>query len=61
MRRIAHKENLAIAFTTHQPNHALAIADHVLLMLDETCTILGPVDAVMTDDNLEALYGIPVR
>ncbi|WP_271895126.1 ABC transporter ATP-binding protein [Candidatus Phyllobacterium onerii] len=61
MRDLASAKHLALAFTTHQPNHALAVADHVLLMLDETRTILGPVDEVMTDQNLEALYGIPVR
>ena len=61
MRDVAATQALAVAFTTHQPNHALAIADHVLMMLDETRAILGPVDAVMTDDNLAALYGIPVR
>lgn len=61
MRNLAAAQNLAIAFTTHQPNHALAIADHVLMMLDDTKTIFGPVDEVMTEANLEALYGIPVR
>lgn len=61
MRDVAVKQNLAVAFTTHQPNHALAIADHVLMMIGETQAILGPVDQAMTDDNLQALYGIPVR
>jgi iron complex transport system ATP-binding protein len=58
---VAKKGNLAIAFTTHQPNHALAIAGAVLLMLDAARTVLGSVNSVMTDDNLEALYGTPVR
>jgi iron complex transport system ATP-binding protein len=61
MQDVARKQALAVAFTTHQPNHALAIADYVLIMLDETKVILGPVDEVMTDDNLTALYGISVR
>lgn len=61
MRDVAIKRDLAVAFTTHQPNHALAIADHVLMMLDETKAVLGPVEEVMTGDNLQALYGIRVR
>ena len=59
--RLADREGLAIAFTTHQPNHALAVADKVLLMLDQARTVFGTADDVMTETNLEALYGIPVR
>ncbi len=58
---LAVREKLAIAFTTHQPNHAVAVADKVLLMLDRARTIFGATDEVMTEANLEALYGIPVR
>ena len=57
---LADREALAIAFTTHQPNHAVAIADRVLLMLPEARMILGAVDDAMTETNLEALYGITV-
>lgn len=58
---LADRQGLAIAFTTHQPNHAVAIADKVLLMLDQARTVFGTIDDVMTEENLEALYGIPVR
>nr|WP_204326838.1 ABC transporter ATP-binding protein [Rhizobium lusitanum] len=58
---LADREGLAVAFTTHQPNHALAVADKVLLMLDQARAVFGATDEVMTEDNLEALYGIPVR
>ncbi|MBZ5763075.1 ABC transporter ATP-binding protein [Rhizobium sp. VS19-DR104.2] len=61
MRGVAQSQNLAVAFTTHQPNHALAIADHVLMLFDETEAALGPVGNLMTDENLSALYGIPIR
>ncbi|MCO5149550.1 MULTISPECIES: ABC transporter ATP-binding protein [unclassified Shinella] len=59
--RLADSQKLAIAFTTHQPNHATAIADKVLLMLPETQTLFGPTTTVMTEASLEALYGVPVR
>lgn len=58
---LADREKFAIAFTTHQPNHAVTVADKVLLMLPEATTIFGPTGAVLTETNLEALYGIPVR
>lgn len=59
--RLVDSQKLAIAFTTHQPNHATAIADKVLLMLPDTQTLFGPTVAVMTESSLEALYGVPVR
>ncbi|MGG6894289.1 ABC transporter ATP-binding protein [Rhizobium sp. BR 315] len=58
---LADREGLAIAFTTHQPNHAVAVADKVLLMLDQAKAVFGSTDDVMTEANLEALYGVPVR
>ncbi|AYG62585.1 ABC transporter ATP-binding protein [Rhizobium jaguaris] len=58
---LADQKKLAIAFTTHQPNHAVAVADKVLLMLPQAKTIFGATGKVMTEANLEALYGIPVR
>ncbi|SEQ22312.1 iron complex transport system ATP-binding protein [Faunimonas pinastri] len=54
-------EGLAVAFTTHQPNHALAIADQVLLMPELGLALVGGADAVMTEANLQTLYGLPVR
>lgn len=59
--RLADGQKLAIAFTTHQPNHAAAIADKILLMLPDTQTLFGSTDEVMTEVSLEALYGVPVR
>lgn len=58
---LADRQALAIAFTTHQPNHAVAVADKVLLMLDQAQAVFGATAEVMTEVNLEALYGIPVR
>lgn len=59
--RLADGQQLAIAFTTHQPNHATAVADKVLLMLPETQTLFGPTGTVMAEASLDALYGVPVR
>lgn len=51
----------AIVFTTHDPNHALAIADTALLMMPGTTAIKGPVADVVTPGNLEELYHVPMR
>lgn len=59
--RLADGQKLAIAFTTHQPNHATAVADKVLLMLPDTRTLFGPTGTAMTEASLDALYGVPVR
>ncbi|GES41521.1 iron complex transport system ATP-binding protein [Rhizobium sp. ERR 922] len=58
---LADRQGLAIVFTTHQPNHAVAVADKVLLMLDQARTVFGATDDVMTEDNLELLYGLAIR
>ncbi|MDE1991477.1 MAG: ABC transporter ATP-binding protein [Rhizobiaceae bacterium] len=58
---LADRQKLAIAFTTHQPNHAVIVADKVLLMLPQAKTIFGRSEDVMTEANLEALYGVPVQ
>ncbi|WP_297112932.1 ABC transporter ATP-binding protein [uncultured Devosia sp.] len=51
----------AIVFTTHDPNHALAIADTALLMLPDAHALKGPVHEVVTPEHLERLYGVPMR
>lgn len=60
LRRLAD-DGLAVVFTTHQPNHALAIADRALLMLPSAPAAFGDSRAILTDDHLAALYGLPVR
>lgn len=59
--RLADTQRLAIAFTTHQPNHALAVADKALLMLDDGRSLFGATQTVMTETALGGLYGIPVQ
>jgi iron complex transport system ATP-binding protein len=60
IRRLAD-DKLAIVFTTHQPNHALAVADSVLLMPPEAPAAFGPCRDVLTDTRLAQLYGLPVQ
>jgi iron complex transport system ATP-binding protein len=50
----------AILFTTHDPNHALAVADRALMMMPEGQAVLGPVTDVLNETNLTRLYGVPM-
>lgn len=49
-----------VLFTTHDPNHAMRAADRVYLLRDGARIGDGATGAVLTRDQLEALYGAPV-
>jgi iron complex transport system ATP-binding protein len=51
----------AILFSTHLPTHALEVADEALLLMGPEDQRQGPVDTVMSESNLSALYGTPLR
>ena len=61
IKRLADEDGLTIIFTTHQPHHAQAVADQVLLMLDGKRYLCGPEREVLTEPNLEKLYGVPLK
>jgi iron complex transport system ATP-binding protein len=61
MRRLAVDRGLAILFTTHDPDHALAVADTALLLLEQADHVFGAVDDTLSETNLSRLYGIEVR
>jgi iron complex transport system ATP-binding protein len=50
-----------VLFTTHDPNQALRLADRAFLLRAGTRVTDGPVSTVLTQENLEALYGAPVQ
>lgn len=59
--RLSHENGLTVVFTTHSPQQALAVADDALLMLGGTQFAFGPVDEVLTEENLQALYEVPLK
>ncbi len=59
--RLSRQDGLTVIFTTHHPHHALAVADHCLLMLGACDYLYGPRDEVLTEDNLDRLYGVPLK
>ena len=54
-------QGLAIAMSTHRPDHALVYASRVALMRDGHFLAIGPPSEVMSEASLRELYGIEVR
>jgi iron complex transport system ATP-binding protein len=61
IRRLSGEDGLTVVLTTHHPHHALAVADHALLMLGEAEHTCGAAADVLNEANLLALYGLPLR
>lgn len=55
------ESGIAVLLCTHDPDHALQIADRALLLREGKVLAQGPTEKVLTGENLSALYGIPVR
>ncbi|EHS54103.1 ABC transporter related protein [Rhizobium sp. PDO1-076] len=55
------RRDKAILFTTHDPNHALASSDDVLLMMPGGHEVHGTVAEMIQPDLLSELYGVPMR
>jgi iron complex transport system ATP-binding protein len=52
---------IAVLLCSHDPGHALEVADEVLLLRDGKTFARGAPSDVVTDANLSHLYGIEVR
>jgi iron complex transport system ATP-binding protein len=57
--RLSH-EGLGIVLSTHDPDHAFSIADHVLLLCDGRIIAGGTPGSVLTPDRLLKVYGVRV-
>lgn len=51
----------AILFTTHDPNHALVVADDVVMMMPGGAVVQGAVTQMITPDLKAELYGVPMN
>ena len=52
---------IAVLLCTHDPDHALRVADRALLLRSGQALALGAAQEVLTAANLSALYGIAVN
>ncbi|MGO4126743.1 ABC transporter ATP-binding protein [Inquilinus sp. YAF38] len=53
-------DGLAVLVSTHEPEHAFAVADRVAVLGAGSGFETGPVDTVLTPDRLTRLYGVPL-
>lgn len=58
---LKQKSSASIVFTTHQPNHALAVADRTLILKDDLSYVYGPSAEVLNEGNLNALYRVRMK
>ena len=59
LKDIAERTGLTVIFTTHQPNHTVAIANKVLLM-NKPNYPSGPIEEVLTPETLTELFGMKI-
>ena len=55
------REGMGVLLSTHDPDHAFLCADRVVLLQAGTVLGMGAPDSVLTEDALQALYGVTVR
>jgi iron complex transport system ATP-binding protein len=61
LRRLALQRSLTIVMTTHEPTHALEIADRAVLLGGSGRSEEGPVETMCTEHRLSDLYGISMK
>ena len=59
-KQLAHERNISVIMTSHNPDHALLVADDVLLMARDGYRV-GPADRILTEELLSHAYGATVR
>jgi len=59
--RALGRDGRTLVFTTHDPNLAAAIADHVVLLRDGRILAASATAAAMTAESLSATYGVEVE
>jgi len=59
--RLARERQLTVIMAPHVPDHALLIANQAALMQSGRFFAVGSPESVITEDNLERLYGVRVR
>ena len=55
------RDGMAIIMATHFPDHAFLCADQVVLLKNRRIMALGTPDEVMTDINMEKVYGVKIK
>lgn len=59
--RLVAQKNKLVVFSTHQPQHALSVASHTLLMAPDQPMAWGATQDILTEQGLERCFGVPAR
>lgn len=59
--RELHAQGITVLMTTHEPEVVLAVAEDVILMAKGHVMDYGPLEQVLTSENLSKIYGLPVN
>ena len=57
---LARASGRAVMMVLHDPGLARRRCDHAVLLYDAEAPLAGPAERVLTSDNLERLYGVPL-
>lgn len=55
------REGFTFMFSTHHPDHAMSVADRVVMMQDGRILHDGPAEETVTSTSLKELYDVDVR
>jgi iron complex transport system ATP-binding protein len=55
------EEGYAVVLTTHVPDHPLFLGGEVAVFTRDKAVVVGAAEAVLTDELLTSLYGVPVK
>ena len=61
IRELSRAGALTVIFSTHLPQHALAVADEVLVMAGGGRYLSGPAAEVLTEENLSEVYATVIK
>ena len=61
IRRLSHDRGMTVVFASHFPQHAIHVADKVLLMHGVEEHAFGVTQAVVNEETLDRLYDFPIR
>ncbi len=55
---LAHDHGMTIAYTTHDPLHALISADYALMLFPDGRFSYGPTEKILSEESIETAYGV---
>lgn len=61
IKKLVEEDGLGVIMTTHTPNHAFLFASKVAILGRNNMFIFGTPAEVVTEQNLQAVYGVDVK